>query len=294
MAFDPVLPIGNGVSIQPADFRRAAIGNTMTHDAHTNAVRAGVTSGFAVSVSGNTAVASPGCAVVTPAQSGNGSYWVSSGAANTVSIPTKHPTYDRIDVVGIKVTDGSVDSSGQYQASLAVIQGTASPSPAAPVSTGGVLPLAELRVKSSGGVSATDVREYTAASGGVIPVINTTAPSGPNLRPGTMIYVTKQGNLLLWTGSQWRRLAYADEMPKVPQIAAGVAVMGGPGNYTKVVPFPPGRFRNPPVVVATIKSPSGGVGWNTPKTFNITATEFSMFVETGSPVAIGWIATDEG
>ena len=32
MAFDPVLPIGNSVAIQPADFRRAAVGNTMTHD----------------------------------------------------------------------------------------------------------------------------------------------------------------------------------------------------------------------------------------------------------------------
>lgn len=294
MAFDPVLPIGNGVSIQPADFRRAAVGNTMTHDAHVNSARAGVSYGFSVSVSGNTAVTSPGCAVVTPSQSGNGSYWVSSGSANTVNIPTKHPTYDRVDIVGIRVEDGSVDSSGRYQASLHVVQGTASPSPVAPSSTGGVLPLAELRVKSSGGVSATDIREYTAAAGGVIPVINTNAPSGFNLRPGTPIYVTKDGAYLVWSGSQWRRLAYAEEMPKVPQIAAGTTVMGGPGNYTKVVPFPPGRFRNPPVVVATIKSPAGGVGWNTPKTFNITSTEFSLFLETGASVAVGWIATDEG
>ena len=294
MAFDPVLPIGNNVAIQPADFRRAAVGNTMTHDAHTNAARAGVSSGFAVSVSGSSAVISAGCAVVTPALSTNGSYWVSSGSSNTVSIPTKHTTYDRVDVVGLKVLDGSADSSGRYEAAATVVPGTASPSPQAPTLPTGVLPLAELRVRSAGGISATDIREYTAASGGVIPVINTDAPSGQSLRPGTPIYVTKQGSYLVWTGLAWRRLAYADEMPKVPQIAAGRVLVGGPGSYTKVVPFPPGRFRNPPVVVATGSSPAGNVGWNTPKVFDVTASEFSMFVETGAQVAVNWVATDNG
>lgn len=294
MAFDPVLPIGNNVAIQPADFRRAAVGNTMTHDAHTNAVRAGVSSGFAVSVSGSSAVISSGCAVITPALSTNGSYWVSSGSSNTVGIPTKHATYDRIDVVGLRVLDGSADSSGKYEAAATVVQGTASPSPQAPSLPTGVLPLAELRVRSAGGISATDIREYTAAAGGVIPVINTDAPSGSALRVGTPIYVTKQGSYLVWTGSSWRRLAYADEMPKVPQIAAGSVLVGGPNSYTKVVPFPPGRFRNPPVVVTTINSPAGNVGWNTPKVFNVTASEFSLFVETGAQVAVNWVATDNG
>lgn len=294
MAFDPVLPIGNNVAVQPADFRRAAVGNTMTHDMHTSAVRAGVSSGFAVSVSGSSAVISAGCAVITPALSTNGSYWVSAGSSNTVSIPTKHATYDRIDVVGLRVLDGSADSSGKYEAAAAVVQGTASPSPQVPALPAGVLPLAELRVRSAGGISATDIREYTAAAGGVIPVINTDAPSGAALRVGTPIYVTKQGSYLVWTGSSWRRLAYADEMPKVPQIAAGSILVGGPGSYTKVVPFPPGRFRNPPIVVATINSPAGNVGWNTPKVFNVTASEFSMFVETGAQVAVNWVATDNG
>ena len=294
MAFDPVLPMGNGVAVQPADFRRAAVGNTMTHDAHTNAVRAGVSSGFAVSVSGSSAVISAGCAVVTPALSANGSYWVSAGSSNTVSIPTKHATYDRIDVVGLIVLDGSADSSGKYEAAATVVPGTASPSPQVPSLPTGVLPLAELRVRSAGGISATDIREYTAAAGGVIPVINTDAPSGSALRVGTPIYVTKQGSYLVWTGTTWRRLAYADEMPKVPQIAAGSVLVGGPGSYTKVVAFPPGRFRNPPIVVTTINSPAGNIGWNTPKVFNVTASEFSMFVETGAQVAVNWVATDNG
>ena len=294
MVFDPVLPIGNNVAVQPADFRRAALGNTMTHDAHTNAVRAGVSSGFAVSVSGSSAVISAGCAVITPALSTNGSYWISSGSSNTVTIPTKHATYDRIDVVGLRVLDGSADSSNKYEAAATVVQGTASPSPQAPALPTGVLPLAELRVRTDGGVFATDIREYTAAAGGVIPVINTDAPSGSSLRPGTPIFVTKQGSYLVWTGSSWRRLAYADEMPRVPQIAAGSALVGGPGSYTKVVPFPPGRFRNPPVVVATIASPAGNVGWNTPKVFNVTVSEFSVFVETGAQVAVNWVATDNG
>lgn len=294
MAFDPVLPIGNNVAIQPADFRRAAVGNTMTHDMHTNSVRAGVSSGFAVSVSGSSAVISAGCAVITPSLSTNGSYWVSSGSSNTVSVPTKHATYDRIDIVGLRVLDGSADSSGKYEAAATVVQGTASPSPQAPTPPTGVLPLAELRVRSAGGISATDIREYTAAAGGVIPVINTNAPSGSALRVGTPIYVTKQGSYLVWTGSAWRRLAYADEMPKVPQIAAGSTLVGGPGSYTKVVPFPPGRFRNPPIVVATVNSPAGNVGWNTPKVFNVTASEFSVFVETGAQVAVNWVATDNG
>ena len=294
MAFDPVLPIGNNIPVQPADFRRAAVGATMTHDTHTNACRSGVISGFAVSASGSNVLVSSGCGVVTPAQSTNGSYWVSSSASNTVTLAAKHPSYDRIDLIGIKVEDGSVDSSGRYQTVAVAISGTASPAPSAPAVPTGVLPLAEARVRPAGGIVISDIREYTAAAGGVIPVVGTNAPSGFALRPGTPIYVTKQSAFLVWTGSTWRQLSYKDETPRVPQIAAGSVLAGGYGNYTKVVPLPPGRFQSPPVVVTTINSASGAVGWNTPKVFNVTATEFSVFVDTGAQVSINWVATDNG
>ena len=294
MAFDPVVPIGNSVPIQPADFRRAAVGSTMTHDTHTNACRAGVISGFSVSASGGNVLVSSGCGVVTPSQSTNGSYWVSSSASNTVTLAAKHPSYDRIDLVGIKVEDGSVDSSGRYQTVAVAIGGTASPAPTAPAAPAGVLPLAEARVRSAGGVVVSDIREYTSAAGGVIPVVGTNAPSGYALRPGTPIYVTKQNAFLVWTGSTWKQLSYKDELPRVPQMAAGSVIAGGYGNYTKVVPFPAGRFQSPPVVVTTINSASGAVGWNTPKVYNVTATEFLLFVDTGAQVTVNWIATDNG
>ena len=294
MAFDPVVPIGNNIPIQPADFRRAAVGATMTHDSHTNACRAGVISGFSVSASGGNVLVSSGCGVVTPAQSTNGSYWVSSSASNTVTLAAKHPSYDRVDLIVIKIEDGDVHASGRDQTVAVAISGTASPAPVAPTVPAGVLPLAEARVRSAGGVVVSDIREYTAASGGVIPVVGTNAPSGYALRPGTPIYVTKQNAFLVWTGSSWKQLAYKDELPRVPQIAAGSVLAGGYGNYTKVVPLPAGRFQSPPVVVATINSASGAVGWNTPKVYNVTATEFSVFVDTGAQVSVNWIATDNG
>jgi hypothetical protein len=219
---------------------------------------------------------------------------VSSSSSNTVTLAAKHPSYDRIDLIGIKVEDGSVDSSGRYQTVAVAVGGTASPAPVAPAVPAGVLPLAEARVRSSGGVVVSDIREYTAAAGGVIPVIGTNAPSGYALRPGTPIYVTKQNAFLVWTGSVWKQLSYKDELPRVPQMAAGYVIAGGYGNYTKVVPFPAGRFQSPPVVVVTINSASGAVGWNTPKVYNVTATEFSVFVDTGAQVTINWIATDNG
>ena len=294
MALDPVVPIGNNIPIQPADFRRAAVGSTMTHDTHTNACRAGVVSGFLVSPSGGNVLVSSGCGVVTPSQSTNGSYWVSSSSSNTVTLAAKHPSYDRVDLGGRRIIKKSVDSSGRYQAVPVAIGGTASPAPVAPAVPTGVLPLAEARVRSAGGVIISDIREYTSAAGGVIPVVGTNAPSGFALRPGTPIYVTKQNAFLIWTGSTWRQLAYKDETPRVPQIAAGSVLAGGYGNYTKVVPLPPGRFQAPPIVTVTINSAAGSVGWNTPKVYNVTATEFSVFVDTGSQVSVNWIATDNG
>jgi hypothetical protein len=149
-------------------------------------------------------------------------------------------------------------------------------------------------VRYTGGVVVSDIREYTSAAGGVIPIVGTNAPSGYALRPGTPIYVTRQNAFLVWTGSTWKQLSYKDELPRVPQMAAGSVTAGGYGNYTKVVPFPAGRFQSPPVVVTTINSASGAVGWNTPKVYNVTATEFSVFVDTGAQVTVNWIATDNG
>ena len=294
MAFDPVVPIGNNVSIQPADFRRAVVGSTMAHDSHQLAVRTGVISGFAVGTSGTSVVVTQGCGVVTPAQSTNGSYFVSAASSTVGTLATRHTSYDRIDLVGIAVRDGSVDASGKYVAEVSVTTGTASPSPATPAVPTGVLPLAEVRVRAAGGLSVTDIREYTAAAGGVIPVINTNAPTGTSLRPGQPIYVTKQGALLLWTGSTWRQVAYSDELPRVPQIAAGKILAGGAGQYTKVVSLPAGRFQSPPVVTATIEGAAGAVGWNTPKVFGVSSSQFSLFVDTGSQVTVNWIATDAG
>ena len=66
-----------------------------------------------------------------------------------------------------------IDSSGRYQTCGGSYWWHCVPGTTAPAVPTGVLPLAEARVRSAGGIVISDIREYTAAAGGVIPIVGT-------------------------------------------------------------------------------------------------------------------------
>lgn len=292
MAMDPVVPIGGNVEVQPADFRRSVIGSTMAHDSGFVACRAGVVSGLSVAQSGVGVSVAPGCAVVTPRDSSNGSYWVSLGSAERLPLQAHHQTYGRVDLIVIRVYDSSVDSSGKYMAAAEVVAGTPAPSPVTPTTPAGALLLATVHTSNNGTISIMDNRQYTSATGGVIPVSGG-YPTGSAIRPGQMIFRQDLRELYVWSGSAWEKVSQQGGLPKVPAMASGTVTVGTGGSQTAVVSFPSGRFTRPPVVVACVNSGSGDVNWNAVKVYNVTSTSFGVFSNTGSAAPINWIAMEQ-
>lgn len=289
MAMDPVVPIGGNVEVQPADFRRSVIGSTMAHDSSFVACRAGVVSGLSVAQSGVGVSVAPGCAVVTPRDSSNGSYWVSLGSAERLPLQAHHQTYGRVDLIVIRVYDSSVDSSGKYMAAAEVVAGTPAPSPVTPTTPAGALLLATVHTSNNGTISIMDNRQYTSATGGVIPVSGG-YPTGSAIRPGQMIFRQDLRELYVWSGSAWEKVSQQGGLPKVPAMASGTVTIGTGGSQTATVSLPSGRFTAPPIVVACINSGSGDVNWNAVKVYNVTSTSFGVFSNTGSPAPVNWIA----
>lgn len=292
MAMDPVVPIGGNVEVQPADFRRAVIGSTMAHDSSFVACRAGVVSGLSVTQSGVGVSVAPGCAVVTPRDSNNGSYWASLGNAERLPLQAHHQTYARVDLVIIRVYDSSIDSSGRYVAAAEVVAGTPAPSPVRPAIPSGALLLATVHTSNNGTISISDNREYTSTVGGVIPVAGS-LPNGAAVRPGQMVFRKDLQELYVWSGSAWERVSQKGGLPKVPAMASGTVTVGIGGSQTAVVSFPSGRFSSTPIVVACINSGSGDINWNAVKVYNVTNTSFGVFSNTSSAAPINWIAMEQ-
>lgn len=155
-------------------------------------VRSGILNveSFAPSISGSTLTVAPGRAVVQGATTTTqGAYVTCMSASQTLTIPAPNGTYARWDLVYLRVWDNETDSSGQTQADLVYLAGTAAASPALPSVPAGQtgLPLIRVVVPQSGGGSptATVVGPYTAARGGAI-ITTSSADELAITEPGTI------------------------------------------------------------------------------------------------------------
>lgn len=113
----------------------------------------------------------------------------------------------RIDLVCLRIHDGSYDTSGKYEAAIEVIQGTPSATPVAP--TPPPLSLSLYTVAVPAGTSAgkggitwdgalTDLRVSTVAIGGILPVHGEIIPGA---YPGQ--YQDSGGAFQRWDGAAW-------------------------------------------------------------------------------------------
>ena len=142
----------------------------------TNALKLSAATGMNTSLSAGSAT--------IQGSSTNGVYEVCSRQAETLTITTAHPSLPRIDLCVIRVVDNGDATS---YASVEIIAGTPAASPAVPTTPTAALALANISVAAgatsivSGNI--TDVRTFTASSGGVIQVASsaaypTVAPNG--------------------------------------------------------------------------------------------------------------------
>ncbi|MEU9400535.1 hypothetical protein [Streptomyces sp. NPDC048242] len=185
--------------------------------------RAGVrpgTGGLTVSLAGTTISVSAGGAVAY--RSGQGVYRVVLPTAWSGVLAAAHATYDRKDLVYLRVWDTDVDSSGLRQGDVVYLPGTASATPQlpAPGATEVYVPLGQITVPRSGGGAAsvdTSIRPVTVAPGGILPG-QSSAPSSPYVGQ----YYDDGTNLRRWNGGSWDTYQKVENVPWVlPALGTG-------------------------------------------------------------------------
>lgn len=156
--------------------------------------------GYTTTLAGSTISVSAGVAFVYFA--GQGMYRAAMTSTWSGTLNAADSTYTRIDLVYLRVWDGSVDGSGLYKTDVVYLPGTPSASPSAPTPAGTqiYMPLATITVPQVGGGSAsvsTAVRPVTVAPGGILP--SSSAPTSPY----TGQFYDNGTDLLRWNGSSW-------------------------------------------------------------------------------------------
>lgn len=253
----PITWATGGVETSAADFRRLDVASTMAHDAHGVAARAGVATGLSASMSGMTLTLQPGAAIITPSVSENGSYRAALGSALPIALPARDATYSRRDLVVARVHDADVDSSGLYEATIEVIEGTPAAAPQIPATPSGALPLWVATVPVTGTVALSDQRVWTSALGGVITCTSSTRPSGAGLRAGQLIYEIDTSQVWAWSGASWQMVA---EPSRERTVWAGAAIelytaAGTTPAYTPwAMTLPAGTYRYEAHLVAQVQS----------------------------------------
>ncbi|MEY9862875.1 hypothetical protein ABH935_008523 [Catenulispora sp. GAS73] len=136
-----------------------------------------------------------------------GGYQVASDAPVVLTVPDGDPQYNRIDIIVLQIQDQQFDSSGQTQAVVTLIKGTAAATPVAPVVPPAAIGLVQISVPAktsagTGGVAwptaVTDLRVYTSGLGGIVP-----AGTTPWTPPMAGQYSDLNGELQRWSGAAW-------------------------------------------------------------------------------------------
>lgn len=153
-----------------------------------------------------------GVAVIQGAISATqGAYCWSLDATTTVTIAAAHATLSRTDLIAIRVRDSSVDTSGQKDASVIAITGTAGGGAPSLPSDATYFELARVSVGAAVTTivtgNITDRRAFMAAAGGFITCTSSTRPSSP--LPGQRIWETDTAATYpmaaekVWNGTFW-------------------------------------------------------------------------------------------
>lgn len=176
------------------------------------------------------------CVIASSSASTYGGYITGLYTSGALTVATSDPTNPRIDVVCVTVTDeGSSSSAAQVQ----IITGTPASSPSAPAipnaTPNSSLALAQITVPAGAtsilSSNITDVRIYTTANGGIIPVpsVTGTVPAGHN-----GMYIHDRATNRLWhnpTAGPTQPLV----LPWAPVVAAFTSAKGSVTNQVTLL-----------------------------------------------------------
>lgn len=184
-----------------------------------------------------------GQAIVEGHATNQGAYVVTTDASITLTVSAANATNPRNDIVYVRVQDqdygGSVDS-----AAVELATGTPAVTPSDPSIPNDCLAIARVRVDANVtsivNAKITDIRPYTAALGGLIPVVSSARPSTP--WSGMGLVETDTLALSFWDAgtSTWQRYACVKD-------SRGLVAYG----YNSVNT---GAFTSPGLVVQTLSA----------------------------------------
>jgi hypothetical protein len=150
-----------------------------------------------------------GSMIVQGAISGTqGAYTWTLDTLTNLTISAAHATLARTDLIAVRIRDATVDTSGQRDAAVIVITGTAGggtpslPTDATYVTIAQIAVGAAVTTIVSGNI--TNVRTFTSALGGCIPCTSTTRPTATAVPAGQLIYETDTRRYHFSDASTWR------------------------------------------------------------------------------------------
>ncbi|MFE3827304.1 hypothetical protein [Streptomyces sp. NPDC059092] len=158
---------------------------------------------------GMTATVASGRAVVHSSEAA-GSYPVAVTEYTRLLLGDGDPANPRVDLVVLRVYDGTQDAGERTEAALEIVQGQPEPNPTAPAIPAAALALATVRVPAgasagSGGIdwssAVSDLRRTTVAVGGILP--EEWARNIPGAYPGQYRDIGP-GGLQRWDGAAWQ------------------------------------------------------------------------------------------
>ncbi|GIH95447.1 hypothetical protein ACFFMN_23055 [Planobispora siamensis] len=140
------------------------------------------------------------------AQSATGGvYIVNNDASYDVAIAAAHATLGRRDLIVARIYDAEV-SGATNEWRLEAVTGTPAGSPVTPATPAGAVALASVLVSAGAttitNAAITDLRVYTTALGGTIPVLSSAMPANPY--EGMAAYQTDLNRPVWFDGSAWK------------------------------------------------------------------------------------------
>lgn len=231
----------------------------------------------------------PGCAIVDTAfSSTSGPYLVAVDTVTTGSMTPADSSNPRIDAVYLKVDDAAVDGGGNRRATLNYLAGTAAAVPSAPALPSGALLVGTITVPkaTTGSPSTTMSSLFAVASGGILPIADSTARAGLTTYAGLAVFRLDTKVIEVHNGTGWDAFVKATDLPVLGS-ASGTVGASGFATITHGLGFTPSRvFAQATILSGTSASDVLGVDTRTSTTFRI---RFNGGVA-GDPFAIDWQA----
>lgn len=201
------------------------VGGTTPGRARTGALGMG---SFQVALSGSTVTAAPGGYAIATAA---GTYI--SALTSTFTVGTLTPadaTNPRTDLVVLRIDDPSNGGTTDRAGSIEILTGTPAASPVRPSVTGTPVYalLAQIAVPRSGGGSpvVTDLRTWTAGTGGVVPFRTTTEINSWAAPQGTLAYSLSDTKTYIRQGTAWKNLQVEEDTGWVTVTPTDFALYG--------------------------------------------------------------------